>query len=435
MNSKYSNFGDLQQDAQMTRMVNDDSVRGLAMMRVCDHIYYNKGSVSYKNECDTVANTRFSQAFTSLNLGGSSILQIANMSIVDMIIMRLQIANIPADVSLPRGWGYSFINRIDYRIGSSITLTVNGPQHLQSVMAKTESVPKRDQVLRLGGDSVVAATALAEANVMLDVPISKLAMLCKKLPFDSKMLNLPVQIIVYFNTAAQVFGGTGVLPQSFSLGEFILRQLDFKDVEHSISSDLRLNPMGQYVHPFTYQQHQQAPVTLATAVPGTSVNLTGFRYGNLNAIGLCVVPDTSLNPTAPTTEAKNPSNFLRLENISLTFNGQIIYRCNGRSHDLIQMNNNLDSNFFQNNFITGNTTATFAQTAINSYFYYIDLSQYSCLREEGAIQSGIEVGSNVLQLSFTAPGNNGVAAQLFISYLYSAGIKVSSGGNQVDFVF
>lgn len=432
LSSRYENLGDMTSDAEMNRMVRQ-GIMGEAMVRHCDNIYYDHASAAYKAECDTIANTRYSQSFTALNIPGTAVLQIPNMSIVDTIAASFVI-NFPINVSAPRGWGYSLIDRIDYRIGSSYVLTLSGEQHFWDIMQKQETLEKKDQVMRLAGDQITAANASARANIFIDVPISRVALENHKLPFDTKLLTQPIQIIVYFKNPSSVFGGTGTLPTALSSGYFAVRQLDFKDPNHSMAEDLKI-PGSKYVYPFLYQQTQvPIPFTTSTAVSGVQVALNGFRSGNLVGIGLFPLLNSNYQPQGANA-ALNPLDTLRMEDIKLLFNGLVLYNMTDRMHDLMCLPNNLSVNYYYNSRLTGTTTANFASVPINSYYFIIDLSQYNGQRVEGSVQSGLEIGSNTLQLSFTTPESNAAAATLFVVYYYTAGIKVSQGGSLADYIF
>jgi hypothetical protein len=78
----------------------------------CDMVYYNQ-DVSLRPKCPVVKNSRFVQNFASLNLPSSNTLQIPNLSICDMIAYRLVLPQVPANVCLPRGWGYLLLNRLN----------------------------------------------------------------------------------------------------------------------------------------------------------------------------------------------------------------------------------------------------------------------------------------------------------------------------------
>lgn len=430
--SQYKNLGDYESSAMVNRAM-AMGLKDLSGMKYCDHIYYDDRSVAYKQECDIIANTRYTQGFTSLSLPGTTTLQLPNMSIIDMIACQFSI-NFPTNICATRGWGYQLIERIDYRIGSAGTFTINGEQHALSVLEKCETLEKRNQLWRLGGDAVVSS-GVQNAYVFIDVPVSKIQAMAHKLPFDSKMLSLPIQIVIYIKGASEVFGGSGVMPIALSDGNFIVRQLDFKDNNASMAEDLMMDRALSYVHPFLFQQTQLVVPNLTTAqLPNKVVtNLQGFRFGNLVSITLWAVLNTDLTPSP--TNAKNPLKTLRLNDIQLYYNGLLLYNSIKDTHALITLGNNLAPNYFETTAISGTNSGNFALTAYNSYYYTLDMSQYSAKMKEGSIQSGLEMGPNTLLLNFTTPDSSASAFALYVSYNYTSGLKIFQGGSQVDFVF
>lgn len=438
MDSRFTNLGDNTNENRMARIMMGNAPSDNVAAKHCDHIYATgEGQLNYVQQCDTLASVRFSVNFQSLTLPGSATLNLPNASIIDTIMIRAQLASWPTDCSLPRGWLALLVDRVEWRIGGGQPYVYSGQQMLQEALEACETINKRDQFLRLAGDSRIAADASAqEANYYLSLPISRIAYDNHQLPFDTRMLSTQSQFTVYFKSLAEICGGSGVasLPTSFSLGQFIIRDLNFKNPLHSISDDLRLNPMLSYSHPVIWSIHSQLQVTTSnTATLPTQVTLTGFRAGNLNSITFFIVPDAQINPGG--NNARNVMNTLRMENIRLEFNGVPLQICNGRSHDLINMANNFDPNFFFNNLITGTSSATFNQAPINSYYYTFDLSQYNAIRKFGSVQSGLEIQSNQLNFSFTTPDSNAASARLYISYRYASAIKISDRGGVVDQAF
>jgi len=437
MNTAFANIGDLDKATTMPLTVQDS-----VAVEHCDTIYYGPSASHKKSACDVLANTRFEQQFQSLNIPGSVTLQIPNISIVDTIIMHVAIPSFPQDCNLPRGWGHLLIDRVDLRIGSSITLTFSGQTILHELLMKCKNASssgKRSRLFELCGQARTTSSATRlDAYIPLNVPVlSAIANDKSKLPFDLGMLNLPAQVVVYWNSLASICGGSGVsnLPTSFSVGSFIARQLDFKDVSNSMKNDLIMNPAMSYTHPFVYNQSIALPC-ISSNSPSTPVlvSLTGFRYGTLESVGFYLLKNLDVN--SPGANAKNVFNTQVLNDIKLTFNGQLLYSAPANSHELLNLALSDDSpNMVLNAVVSGTSTATFVATAVDSYLYDINLAQYNPLSEQGVLQSGLVVGNNTLSLQFTTPASNLETCVLYVSYRYAAGCKVSNGGSQVDFIF
>ena len=84
---------------------------------------------------------------------------------------------------------------------------------------------------------------------------------------------------------------------------------------------------------------------------------------------------------------------------------------------------------------SGSTPPAVADANAQLYYYSIQLSQLNDIINEGSLQSGLELGSNSMQISFTTPNCDGVACKAYICYRYPYGIKTGSGCTQQEFLF
>lgn len=314
-------------------------------------------------------------------------------------------------------------------------MTQTGQQHLMSIMQKCETLEKKDQLLRLGGDQIDDVTATtSDAFIFIDVSvISRLVALEKKLPFDTSLLDLPIQIILFLDPFSAWMGGSGVLPTAFTLGTFYVRQLEFKNKAHSLKELMRISPSAEFIQPFDYPQPLNLPFTTSNnPVAPVLSTLVGFRNGNVVGIQFAVLKNSSLLPGGGA--AINVFDYEIMGDIILTFNGSVIWRSDGRLADAMSLMMSQTPNYFQNSRLAG-AVSPFPSTAINSYIYYIPFAQFDALKNEGDLASGLELGSNSMQLSFTTPNSNGVAATLYVSYIYNAALKVGNSGTTADWIY
>lgn len=401
----------------------------------CDMIYYNS-DVSLRPKCPVVKNSRFVQNFSSLNLPSSNTLQIPNLSICELIGYRIVLPQVPANVCLPRGWGYLLLNRLDVRIGSSQTLTFGKHQMFIDTLIKCDSKEKQDYLLELGGQEISApSSGTIEAVCYLNSIISKIRQATAKLPLDLNLLNQPCQMTLYFDSVSTISGGTGAqnaYGASMVDGSFHVVQLDFKNPLDSLKNEMILDPMASYNHFFNYRQDltQQFTGSTNTNQP-VNLTLTGFRYGTLTSIGFLVVQNTNITPVG-VNDAKNPFLCERVSNIQLVFNGQVLARSNGFSHELVMLASRQMPPVVAYSQLSG-TTSPFTSAPKNAYYYKIDLAQHAVELSEGHIQSGISISTNVMNLLFNTTTNNSYT--LFVFYEFNSAIQVARGGAEVDFVY
>lgn len=403
----------------------------------CETVYYD-ANVSLRPRCQTVRNNRFQQNFSSLNLPSSQTLQIPNLSIVDTIIYRIVLPNLPVDVNLPLGWGYLLLNRLDVRIGSSTVLTFNKHQLLIDTLSKCDEVAKQDAVLNLGGapyNDTINPQPITARNVavcFLDGIISRIRQASAKLPFDTNCLTQPCQFVLYLDSASSIMGGAGAKPSQMLDGSFHVSQLDFKNSMDSLKGELMMMPETEYNHFFVYQQHLNQQFTGSTSVNSpVNLTLTGFRYGTLLKVRFMCVQNNYITPAG----ANDPKNvFLgdRVSNVNLIYNGQVLHRNLDSTHELFQMaNRHLPPK--ANYQLYGRTGPNLTSTPQDSYWVELDISQFASELSEGHLQSGLAIGQNVLNLQFNTQTSN--TYTIFLSYEFNSAIQVSNGGGEVDFVF
>ncbi len=154
------------------------------------------------------------------------------------------------------------------------------------------------------------------------------------------------------------------------------------------------------------------------------------RYGTLTSIGFVVVQNTNLTPVSAN-DAKNPFLLERLKNIQLIFNGQVIARSNGWSHELVMLAERQMPPVIAYSQISG--AGPFTSAPVNAYWYKISLSQFAPELSEGHIQSGINVSTNVFNLQFNTASNN--AYTIYLDYNFNSAIQIGRGGAECDFVY
>lgn len=440
--SKYQGLGDLTSDAMMGRAMAVQETLADVPMQMCDHIYAGESSTQYKAECEVIRSCKFVQSWNSLNTNGSITLQIPNISIIDSIFLQATLAggSIPANVYCQRGLLLNLIDRIEYQVANSNRWTLDQTSHLQYLLETCQSQDQKDALLRLAGESInTAGVGGTQVNFSCPIALPFTRALYgnhKKFPFDAKLVSLPLTITVYFKAGglASIMGGSGVasLPTAFSSGNFVVSQLDWKDPNMSLAKDIQLTG-GSYIQPALFIQNSIAiPFTSSSAVSSApQLTLTSVRYGNLTSIGVVIVRNADITSGAT---AFNPMNWQRLQDLVLTFNGVRLIFAPARVYDLQQLVLQKTPNFAPIETGSGASSPFTLTATATAYYYSLDLSQYSDILEEGSLQSGLEVGSNVLNLSFTTPNSNGEACTAYVAYRYPFGMRVSQGG-QVDYIF
>jgi len=402
-------------------------------------VYYTNTSVKTKE--DVYYMNMYKTQFPSLSFGGQGIvLQVNAVDLSRQIRCRFVLPPIPANISLMKGWGYNMISRIEYRYASSTTLNLDGPQHLISVMSSCETANKRDELMELAGQEVSDAVAgNSEAIVFIQLPHSKVRQLIHSKPLDTSLLSQGgYQIVLYLNPMSQIMGGSGAAAWLASNNSFVSAEWQVEtgrifDQADSIRGELLANPSLEYCFPFVYQQPFQT--TFTGVVNGRAqIQLNGFRSGELLSILFGVAAIDDLNGNTSGGVKNGMSNLDPLQNVRLTFNGNVLFDLEGRSHRMVGTYKSIDSSYYPANAFTtlSQTTGPFTSLPVKCYFCELDLSTESPKNFEGTRLSGLrDVGNSVLNLEFSTQTTG--QYKLFAIYNYNACLAISNG--TASFVF
>ena len=114
-------------------------------------------------------------------------------------------------------------------------------------------------------------------------------------------------------------------------------QLQVKQEMLTDSSDLLARRVDMnsnaYTFPLMYFPQQEVQVTIPSGSTSQSVNLTGFRAGEVQAIVLWLTP-TNAGQGTPGSGNYNPLQWSLLNNVVLTYNGEIFSRFDAGSSQL-----------------------------------------------------------------------------------------------------
>jgi len=406
-------------------------------------VYYYGDTNSQKQVFNCVVNNRFFQNFTNLGAGTSQFIVSPSQGVSD-IILAFQINTVAAGGSptanLPQGWGYSLINQVSIRYGSSAQYFFTGQQIYLQNLIDSENATKAYNLSTLGGTNSIGTQAASQwAYVYLNLPHSSPAASGKPLPFPSDLLTQPIVITVQLNdpTALQSAGGIWV-PGSGSATIVAPLAAAFMQVKQEMmadSADLLARRVDMntnaYTFPLKYFPQQMTSINLpqSSTLDSTgasygpiSVNLTGFRAGEVKGILLFL---TKGSITAANGNLVWPA----ISQLQLTYNGEVFYRADSGSFAMWNLLNdtkpNTVSTLLQNGASTPNPTVTswihipFAQTNIP-------------WDREMMLVGGKPILNAVVNLSLSVP-TSATDYVLNAVYLYNSSLLCSRGG--AEYVF
>jgi hypothetical protein len=325
------------------------------------------------------------------------------------------------------------IESMSFRYASAPQYFVQGPQHFISVMEACENGTKRDQLVQIGGQALLTPADFADpvkrtAYVYVKLPHNS-PKAAKPLPYASDLTTQPLQVTIQLADWARVFLNGSAIPGG---SQFAVAQMNFRQVELNNSADLlaQREDMSKmmYILPLDRFEQRQVTVPLNNSGQSQTVQLTGFRSGEIKNIVLWAVDNADIQAT-PT---GNWFNYLPLQNVVLTVNGDVRFDARDGAAQLWDLVTNTSAASWSNTVITSGSPNTAAPT--NGFWTSIPMGQKAVddIGNTFELTHGYSVMNSVLNLQVQLPAN-ALGYTLYAAYWYSACLSFHSGA--VDYVF
>ena len=401
-------------------------------------MYYVGETNCAKQAYPTVCNTKFVQNFTNLGAGSSQFIISPNMGVSDVVVwLQTPAAGTTTGLALNTGWGYAMVNRISVRYGSSAQYFWSGAQLLLQNLMDAENNSKVDQMLVQGGQAVAGAGTLsANAYLYIKLPHNSCRASGKPLPFPSDLLVQPIVITIEMLAPSgayvvQTGGAIANAPSTFAVAQLQVKQEMLTD-----SSDLLARRVDMNSHAYTFplpyfcQQETQVPVGVqASLQTPNSVNLTGFRAGEVRDIVLWLTKDTE---QVVGTGVYQGAKWYGIGQLTLTYNGEIFSRFDAGSSQLWNLVSDEKANFVNASFYTPNQSAGTVVVG-TSPWTICPFSQVNVPYDrEVKLAHGKPILNAVVNLTFNNP-NTTDAFTLHAMYIYNASLLCSRGSS--DYIF
>lgn len=406
---------------------------------VVDTYYYGDTNVE-KQAYPCVVNQRFTQQFTNLGAGTSQFVISPNQGISD-ICLYLQmpqngsfgLTNDASGSQLVEGWGYALIKSVSVRYGSSAQYFFTGPQIWLQNFWDSEDSRKRDNLASLGGTPVVGGNGVAgsEAYVYLNLPHNSPRADGKPLPFPSDLLVQPIVITVEMNAPSAAFiavsgGGNGTLPTQLNAAQMRVKQELMSDSADLLARRVDMNTHA-YTFPLKYFPQQETQVQIPTGSTSSaapvSVNLTGFRAGEVRNILLWLTKNSDAAQFGPWY-------WRQMANVTLTYNGEIFYQTTSSESQLWNLVSDTKEAGVSLALPAAANSATLApalSTWVDVPFAQVNVPY----DKESKLVHGKPILNAVVNLSFTTPDSG--AYTLHAVYLYNASLLCSRGSSEYIF--
>ena len=304
-------------------------------------------------------------------------------------------------------------------------------------MLDAETDTKAANLAQLGGQAAVAAAcAGASAFVYLKLPHNSCRASGKPLPFPSDLLVQPIVVTVELFGLQSVLvnqGGSGALtaaPNTLDSASLQAKQEMLTDSSDQLARRVDMNSHAM-TFPLPYFCQQETQVAIA-ASGNQSVNLVGFRAGEVKQIVLWFSPTTvggGGNAQTPGSGNYQPLYWTQMTNVQLTYNGEVFNRFDSGSSALWNVVEDQKSAGVTGLVAYNSGTAGSPAQIVQSYVK-LDFAQVFVPSDrESVLVHGKPILNAVVQLSFTAPA----AGILHAMYLYNASLLCSRGSAEYIF--
>ena len=395
-------------------------------------------------------------------------------------------------LALSEGWAWQLVRRYTMQYSGSNSLEIDGRQNFMRCMAECETKEKRQQLIKLGGSRVYVTGTVAGGDIQLvgadaDGKVRGAVLLytphssvsgAKQVGYDASQANSAPIIRLDLASAEEMYTNLSIAGDGAAVvtnitakmkqikGRFYVGETDMIDTANS-RRDM-VGPSGNsqslmfFAYPGDFNTVVKVPSIVSPEGRGVTastqlsrVTIDSFLNGSCQYLLLFVErlngfsESVGLPGSAATARPKrNPLHYVQLQDIKLSYGGgNSVYEApTQRIATLIDtVVNPLDSTFEYDALArTGDPdTVTVAKDAKVSYFYRIQISQFSELYKMfSLLQTGANLGSDNLKLEFTILDQFGVTGPLApdieyrvnVQQVYQTSMTTARGNIKWDFV-
>jgi hypothetical protein len=305
----------------------------------------NKSSLEDIMYCNDVT-----LGFSSKTFGASNLFRFSRTyQFLAQVIMELKI--VQDGIILSDYFAYSAIDQIRWTVGGTELLSINGKQALNLVLEQCETQAKKEALLRnagrrqytttgVGGQDLQTNTAIVNASddlhfyACIPCPWSSLSKMNAVKPFPLHMLSEPIELQIVFKQGAEF---------CTDITAFSEANLHFRYGKLGSPEQLK-----KEIYRWPFNSHFSHEFTLASGA--TSIDLTGFRKGEVSQLLFHYVPNNSAvtkvdNDGVP---AKRFFDGIEVNNLALTFNGQKIWSAPNKEQRMWSLIDGIDSGGYHN---------------------------------------------------------------------------------------
>jgi hypothetical protein len=437
-------------------MINSTSVQEVVRGGHKVDLYYMDKANLFIQERGTLANTKFKQAFISLNSSTNQFIFSPDQGLTDVIaVMNLDSANASnlVNYALQKGWGYDFISQIAVRYGGSSQYFWTGEQMLLQNMMDMQDAVSRDFLYQLGGEALYGINPNSNpagqndfasdnnwAYIYINLPHnSPNGNGGKPSPLPTELLRQPVLVQLTLKDVNTCFSANSTATSQRAPGNvlktafFQVRQVRMINSSDLITAHHDVNSIS-YTLPLKYFAQQEYQIQFPEAsLSNKQVNLTGFRNGGVRSILLWLTNNDDIQPAGGAgPRVYNPNNWYNPQYVVMSVNGEIFYDAEAESSLLLDLVDNK-----QPNRVAMTKTALLGGSLIpvpngfTSQYVKMDFAQaHDAVFGNSMLIKGKAITNSIVNLKFSTPAGvvSATGWTLHAVYLYNSSL-VFAGGN------
>jgi hypothetical protein len=269
--------------------------------------------------------------------------------------------------------------------------------------------------------------------VYLKLPHNSIRANGKPLPFPSDLLVQPIVITVELLALNSILinqgGSLAGAPSALASAQMQVKQEMLTDSSDQLARRVDMNSHA-YTFPLSFFAQQEVQVQVASSAGSLNVstNLTGFRAGEVQRIVLWLTPSGAVQ--TPGSGSFNPLQWLAMNNLILTYNGEIFARYDAGSAQLWNLAGDEKS---QSVSTSVQTVGSVAVTPTVMQWIDAPFAQTNMAYDrEMKLVHGKPILNAVVNVSFDVPALN-TSYILHAMYLYNASLLCSRGSAEYIF--
>lgn len=378
--------------------------------------------------------------FNSLSFGSQSVtFQIENRDVIKLLSVHMKIANpLPADTYVNRGFGIQAIKEVRFDFGASESLTYNTAQLWMMLMAECETDDKRLELLRQCGEKRDSSDS-GEVSCHVPIPLPWSSVMYRGAEymagFDSRTINSNINVSITLNDANCVFGGSSSsYPASLQEGYFQLETQElYRPQDQLIRQNLLSNPLSSYNFRFLYFANNNVGRFRGSVDKCNKVqlDLQGFRHGNLVSVYLLIRKVSDV--VGDVNGVKNPLQWAKMRNIQADFNGVPFHVSDSDGGDLECLSQSYAGGCYApyDYVPPGQPSSPYTSIPSRSHYVHFRLSPLAQKAFSEYVQSGKDMGGNIMNLSFNTDSEDDF--EMIACYVYQTHAVISNSAAKIRF--